>query len=791
MSRPACRSLLIPVFLAAAAMGATFAGEEPKVEKAFTLPSPTVPEGLGVNIHFTDARRGEMKMLAEAGFGIIRMDFGWGGTERKKGEYDFKPYERLLAALEPHGIRALFILDYSNKLYDQGLSPCSDVGRQAFARWSAAAVRHFKGRGILWEMYNEPNIGFWKPKPNPPDFVKLALAVGQALREAEPEEIYIGPATSEIDLSFLEECFKGGLLEYWRAVSVHPYRQSNPETVAEEYRRLRALIRKYAPKGKEIPILSGEWGYSVTWGNHSEEKQGKRLPRQWLTNLANDVNVSIWYDWHDDGTDAKDPECHFGTVKFPYFKDRDPVYDPKPSYLAAKTLTTALKGFRFNKRLAVGGADDYVFLFSKGDETRLAVWSVLEVMKILDVPASPGTFMGMTHLGEVGRPLVADAKGLAVMPTDGPLYLVPDKPNDMLRVAAAWEGAPLEYWLRAGPEKNVVTLRLKNPLDKELKIAANAATKGGTVKPGEELLWTAEVKLGRADESLPLRFECELEGGAKLVQESRACVANPLRLTVLPLKAGALSVRVENPSGEAFRGTLALTDIEGLTIQEPRQALAFKEGEREQTASFSCAAGEVAAYRLGAQLLDEKGAVEVAFPAVRTVYLSGFPRGGAESDYRVVPDGDGKVASEQALTAAAPPGDLPLPGAGVLKLAYRFDPGWKFVRVVPAKDELKAIEGKPKSLCLWVHGDGMNLSPRMRFVDATGQCFQPAAPNVSFKGWRPLIFPLDGSHSGHWGGANDGVVHYPIKLDTLFLLDNGSKEKVQGEVYLQGAAWVW
>ena len=39
------------------------------------LPAAAVPEGLGVNIHFTDPRPGEMEMLAAAGFRWVRMDF--------------------------------------------------------------------------------------------------------------------------------------------------------------------------------------------------------------------------------------------------------------------------------------------------------------------------------------------------------------------------------------------------------------------------------------------------------------------------------------------------------------------------------------------------------------------------------------------------------------------------------------------------------------------------------------------------------------------------------------------
>ncbi len=195
---------------------------------AAELPSLVVPDGLGVNIHFTDPGAGEMEMLAGAGFRWVRMDFAWDATEREKCRYDFSAYDRLLATLDAYKIRAVLIFDYSNRHYDGGLSPASDEGRTAFARWAAAAARHFRNRGVLWEMYNEPNIGFWKPKPDAMQYVKLALAVGKALHEAEPGELFIGPASSEIALPFLEECFKGGLLDYWSAVSVHPYRQSGP-----------------------------------------------------------------------------------------------------------------------------------------------------------------------------------------------------------------------------------------------------------------------------------------------------------------------------------------------------------------------------------------------------------------------------------------------------------------------------------------------------------------------------------------------------------------------------------
>jgi hypothetical protein len=405
------------------------------------LAMPVLPDGLGVNIHFTDPKPGEMKMLAEGGFRWVRMDFVWGATEREKGKYDFSAYDRLLKALDEYNIKALFILDYTNRHYDGGLSPYTDEGRKAFARWAAAGVARFRGRGILWEMYNEPNIQFWKPKPNPPDYIKLALEVGKAIRQVAPEETYIGPATSQIDLKFLEECFKAGLLEYWDAVSVHPYRQKPPETVTPEYAQLRQLIARYAPPGKQIPVLSGEWGYSAVWRNFNAQLQGKYLPRQFLINLMNQVPLSIWYDWHDDGTNPTDPEHHFGTVAFAYHAGRDPVYDPKPAYKAAQTLAKTLEGFRYNKRLVQKDEADYVLLFSRQDDAgqlqvRLVVWTTASGPCEIVLPASPGRFKVIGHTGEPLPELVCQDGTLRIRLTDAPQYIIPEGRNELLLRAA-------------------------------------------------------------------------------------------------------------------------------------------------------------------------------------------------------------------------------------------------------------------------------------------------------------------------------------------------------------------
>ncbi|HVS82508.1 MAG TPA: cellulase family glycosylhydrolase [Pyrinomonadaceae bacterium] len=392
--------------------------------------APNVLHGLGVNIHFTDPRPGEIKMIADAGFRWVRMDFKWDATETERGRYDFSSYDRLIASLEPHNIHALLILDYGNPLYDNEAPPRNESTRQAFARWAVAAAKHFAGRGVIWEVYNEPNLAtFWPVRPNVDEYVALALAVGRAFRAEVPREKLIGPATSGIDFPFLEACFKAGLLDYWTAVSVHPYRNSDPESAASDYCRLRGMIDRYRTPTRrgservEIPIISGEWGYSSVWRGMSDEKQGTMLAREMLTNLANDIPISIWYDWRDDGVVPNEPEHHFGTVRNSYQDGRNQVFEPKPAYRAAKTLSESFDGYAYQRRLLVGSDSDYVLVFGGGDDLRIAAWTTSSSAHRVVVPIKEGHFRITKHTGESAGSISSGPQGLELTISNAPIYL--------------------------------------------------------------------------------------------------------------------------------------------------------------------------------------------------------------------------------------------------------------------------------------------------------------------------------------------------------------------------------
>jgi hypothetical protein len=143
-----------------------------------------------------------------------------------------------------------------------------------------------------------------------------------------------------------------GILAAFGAVSVHPYRGEAPETVLDDYSRLRGLIQSHGATAAEktLPIVSGEWGYTtatkpcVYTDKCDAATQAAYLARMWLVNTLDKIPVSINYDWSDGSGSASDCESHFGSVSINPGSGGQP-FAPKPKYTAALTLQTTLGTF--------------------------------------------------------------------------------------------------------------------------------------------------------------------------------------------------------------------------------------------------------------------------------------------------------------------------------------------------------------------------------------------------------------------------------------------------------------
>lgn len=690
------------------------------------LPPPIVPQGFGVNIHFRTPSPTELARFGEAGYGLARMDFHWATVEKTAGVYDFSQYDTLTSALDSVHCRPLYILDYANPLYDEGLAPHTDAGRAAFAKFAAAAAEHFKGRGVIWEIWNEPNgAGFWRPSPSPEDYAQLAIVTAKAIRTADPKSTIIAPGLAGTGIPYLKTVFRSGLLDYIDAVSVHPYRRSAPETALGEYRAIRSLIAACTVPGKpQVALVASEWGYSsVDSWKVDEATQARYLLREWLVNLAAGINLTIYYDWRDDGLDPKDQEHHFGTL-------HNDLSD-KPAFVAAKQLIQSLNGYQFVRRVdpPAGDNDDWTLVFRKDNTMAMVTWNAS-----LTAPADQQ--MPTVKFVEPANPWHKTAFRLAeVDATSGPV------------VATALDPANASY---------TVTNREAEPARVVVNVGGQRRT--ATIAPGASSSFAFELsasRIGPATRAVPVTvtWNDRLVEGIGPVE---VVTADLIDVSVDPLP-GKLIIHTET-FGSPFRGKL-IFDIGDRQKGIPVDLSAYS----TSTITVPCDIEEPIMVRA------EESKHKVAFRSKEYTFRRAFDAGkslGGSLPYDIVPYPNNVAGSAVPAKSVAAGDGAPAPVA--ISMPFQTSQAWLYTELKPLRT--MTIPRGATELVVWMKSPGDRAGIRARLLDSTGQTFQPAAGQFDWDGWKAVHLPLTGQISS-WGGANDGKMHAPLTWDALLLID--------------------
>lgn len=356
---------LLPLIFCAAILAPTalFAAGKDK-----GLPDLVIPKCFGVNIHFAGpGSYRDAELILNGGFRFARADCRWPWVEPKeRGKYDFSATDPMVDSLTAYGVRPMILIVDDNPLYE-GRFPTKPESIKAFAKFAAAITSRYKGRGAVYEIWNEPNNQYWAPCPNGEQYVALVRECAKEMKAVDKDTFIIGPAVSGVDLDYLAGCFRAGLLEVVDAVSVHPYAPdwvADPEHSIARYDKARELIKQYAPKGKNIELISGECGYTTTFS--PGERQAQMLARMFLTNFMCRIPLSIWYDWLDYTSDPNRMEQNFGAIDY--------NRKPKLNYIASQTLARTLHGCRLVRRLE-SRSDEYILLLKGPKGTRFAAWT--------------------------------------------------------------------------------------------------------------------------------------------------------------------------------------------------------------------------------------------------------------------------------------------------------------------------------------------------------------------------------------------------------------------------------
>lgn len=235
----------------------------------------------GLSPQQRDARLASMKA---DGVRCVRIDVEWRGSEKREGAYDWSHYDPSVLAITKHGMEPVIIGGYASE-WSAEKPDCASVlcapantavGAQQYGNFAGATARHYCNSpyGVqAFEVWNEPNLGKYWPKPNPAHYTDVLMAAYTAIKEACPGTTVLlgglakpGSTTDFIEpLEFLEGVYKSGGKGSFDAVSYHAYIPGAPSnwTSSDAWGQMVAMHELMAREGdgnKKIWVT--EFAYS-------------------------------------------------------------------------------------------------------------------------------------------------------------------------------------------------------------------------------------------------------------------------------------------------------------------------------------------------------------------------------------------------------------------------------------------------------------------------------------------------------------------------------------------------
>lgn len=263
-----------------------------------TLPASTDPRFNHNPICLSDSwvELGDVPDMVRMKFAWVRLDFAWSDVESTIGVYEFnaKNLDQRVTALFEQGINVLGILAYGHPTHTGAWNKPAQTAEE-IAAWIAyvqAVVNHFKDKIVAWEVYNEPNAGFFWQTGTPEsseqaaiEYMNLLRPTYDAIKNADPTAIVVAPSMwglwcdPDDETGWMETLYKNGFKNYSDILSCHPY--CGPFLPIHEWtgwfspfdtphlKDLVALMLKYGDAQK--PIWLTEMGAALGDSYNSEE----------------------------------------------------------------------------------------------------------------------------------------------------------------------------------------------------------------------------------------------------------------------------------------------------------------------------------------------------------------------------------------------------------------------------------------------------------------------------------------------------------------------------------------
>jgi len=264
----------------------------------------------------------------------VRVAIGWKKIESTSaGHYDWTDADKLLNYYLDNGFHVLcnLNLEQISPAY-AGQSANQRVVLKAIANWMGATALRYKGKGIVWELGNEPETfpmgNYWNHADT---YAQMAKAAASAIKHSDSSAKVAALSIAWMDRGFATKALAAGLLDGGNIdyLSFHGYHRKTLEPESGLVDDVTWLREQAAANsgGKTPPdVIDSEDGYAIlpfespkvntSWRTsvYTEDAQAAYLARHYLEEMYLRIPISIWYKdmFGDHGfslyyADEKDP----------------------------------------------------------------------------------------------------------------------------------------------------------------------------------------------------------------------------------------------------------------------------------------------------------------------------------------------------------------------------------------------------------------------------------------------------------------------------------------------------
>jgi hypothetical protein len=315
----------------------------------------------------------QLEVLATAlcGAKVVRTGPEWGSIQPGKDVWDWGTLDRLVELYGDSGIEIQALLGFCPKWAappeKQQSRDWLDWSRgapdlDAFGRYAYQAARRYKGKIRYWEVWNEPDIGFFRGTLD--EYLAMLATAHDSIEKASPKaKVLTGGFASMEHPSLKKDFHKQVVIQGKDHFDVHAFHahggfDSYARTIDDKFLAMREST------GTRQPWYANETAVSSMEG--AQKMQAETLYKKFLFSWSRGAIGYNWYDLRNDGFDPRNGEHNYGLLTNDFY--------PKAAYPVYNALALYFKGTDFDRQLELG-PNLWAFAFKGKDRIIIPAWN--------------------------------------------------------------------------------------------------------------------------------------------------------------------------------------------------------------------------------------------------------------------------------------------------------------------------------------------------------------------------------------------------------------------------------